>query len=100
MTYGGWIPRPSRTRIEPQGGGQTGFPSPDLWSPNPDRIRRWAQVLFLLDGVTGRLPGLASRVAAPQIDGVINRSQGVPAPSIIEGTTMEHYAGIDVSLES
>ena len=53
-----------------------------------------------LDGVTGRLPGLASRVAAPQIDGVINRSQGVPAPSIIEGTTMEYYAGIDVSLES
>src|SRR5579862_1658215 len=24
----------------------------------------------------------------------------VPAPSIIEGTTMDHYAGIDVSLES
>jgi hypothetical protein len=28
------------------------------------------------------------------------RSQVEPAPSIIEGTTMEHYAGIDVSLES
>jgi transposase len=31
---------------------------------------------------------------------VFNRSQVVPAPNIIEGTTMEHYAGIDVSLES
>jgi transposase len=27
-------------------------------------------------------------------------SLGFPAPSIIEETTMEHYAGIDVSLES
>ena len=39
-------------------------------------------------------------MAVPQSDGVIDRSQGVPAPSIIEGTTMEYYAGIDVSLES
>jgi transposase len=39
-------------------------------------------------------------VAAPQSDGVFNRSQAVPAPSIIEGTTMDYYAGIDVSLES
>jgi hypothetical protein len=54
----------------------------------------------MLDGVTGRLPELASEVAVPQSDGVIDRSQGVPAPSIIEGTTMEYYAGIDVSLES
>ena len=53
-----------------------------------------------LDGVTGRLPELARKVAVPQSDGVINWSQGFPAPSIIEGTTMEYYAGIDVSLES
>jgi transposase len=31
---------------------------------------------------------------------VFNRRQAVPAPGIIEGTTMEYYAGIDVSLES
>jgi transposase len=32
---------------------------------------------------------------------VFNRSQALAsAPSIIEGTTMDHYAGIDVSLES
>jgi transposase len=43
---------------------------------------------------------LAVKVAVPQSDGVFNRSQVVPAPNIIEGTTMEHYAGIDVSLES
>ena len=30
----------------------------------------------------------------------INGVRCEPAPSIIEGTTMEHYAGIDVSLES
>jgi len=56
-------------------------------------------VKFGLDGVTGRLPELVSKVAVPQSDGVINRSQGIPAPSIIEGSTMEYYAGIDVSLE-
>ena len=39
-------------------------------------------------------------VGAPQSDGVFNRSQAGPAPSIIEGTTMDYYAGIDVSLES
>jgi hypothetical protein len=43
---------------------------------------------------------LAIKVAVPLSDGVFNRSQAVPAPSIIEGTTMDHYAGIDVSLES
>jgi Transposase len=43
---------------------------------------------------------LAVNVAAPQSDGVFNRSQAGPAPSIIEGTTMDYYAGIDVSLES
>jgi hypothetical protein len=43
---------------------------------------------------------LAVKVAVPQSDGVFNRSQAVPAPNIIEGTTMDHYAGIDVSLES
>jgi transposase len=43
---------------------------------------------------------LAVEVAVPQSDGVFNRSQAVPAPNIIEGTTMEHYAGVDVSLES
>jgi hypothetical protein len=43
---------------------------------------------------------LAVKVVVPQSDGVFNRSQAVPAPNIIEGTTMEHYAGVDVSLES
>ena len=43
---------------------------------------------------------MAVNVAVPQSDGVFNRSQAVPAPSIIEGTTMDYYAGIDVSLES
>src|SRR6202000_576730 len=43
---------------------------------------------------------LASKAVVPQSDGVIKRSQGVPAPSIIEGTTVEYYAGIDVSLKS
>ena len=43
---------------------------------------------------------MAVNVAAPQSDGVFNRSQAGPAPSIIEGTTMDYYAGIDVSLES
>jgi len=53
-----------------------------------------------VDGVTGRLRDLADGVAVPQSDGVFNRGQAVPAPSIIKGTTMEYYAGIDVSLES
>ncbi len=53
-----------------------------------------------LDGVTGRPRDLADEVAVPQSDGVFNRGQAVPAPSIIKGTTMEYYAGIDVSLES
>ena len=53
-----------------------------------------------LDGVTGGRHALAVNVAVPQSDGVFNRSQAVPAPSIIEGTTMDYYAGIDVSLES
>jgi transposase len=53
-----------------------------------------------LDGVTGGRQALAVNVAAPQSDGVFNRSQAMPAPSIIEGTTMDHYAGIDVSLEN
>ena len=39
-------------------------------------------------------------MAVPQSDGVFDRSQAMPAPSIIEGTTMDYYAGIDVSLES
>jgi transposase len=53
-----------------------------------------------IDGVTGGRQALAVNVAAPQSDGVFNRSQAMRAPSIIEGTTMDHYAGIDVSLES
>src|ERR1700733_11977575 len=54
-----------------------------------------------LDGVTGG-QALAVNVAAPQSDGVTEPELGrrCPAPSIIEGTTMDHYAGIDVSLES
>jgi hypothetical protein len=32
--------------------------------------------------------------------GVSTRSQVAPAPNTIEGTIMEHYACIDVSLES
>ena len=59
---------------------------------------RYATVV--LDGVTGRLRDLADGVAVPRSDGVFNRGQAVPAPSIIKGTTMEYYAGIDVSLES
>ena len=39
-------------------------------------------------------------MAVPQSDGVLKRRQAAPAPSIIKGTTMEYYAGIDVSLES
>jgi transposase len=53
-----------------------------------------------LDGVTGRPQDLAVNVAVPQSDGVFNRRQAGPAPSIVEGTTMGYYAGIDVSLES
>ena len=53
----------------------------------------------MLDGVTGRR-SLAGSVAVPQSDGVIERSQALACSSIIEGTTMEQYAGIDVSLES
>src|ERR1043166_7259901 len=41
---------------------------------------------------------LAGRAAAPQSDGV-NRGPSGSAPSIIEGTAMEHFAGIDVSLD-
>jgi hypothetical protein len=44
-----------------------------------------------IDGVTGRPQDLAVKVAVPQSDGVFNRSQACPAPSIIEGTTMEYY---------
>ena len=42
------------------------------------------------------------KVAVPQSDGVPEPELGrrCPAPSIIEGTTMDHYVGIDVSLES
>jgi transposase len=41
------------------------------------------------------------KVAVLQSDGVFNRGRALmPAPNIIEGTTMEHYGGIDVSLES
>ena len=41
-------------------------------------------------------------MAVPQSDGVTEPELGrrCPAPSIIEGTTMDHYVGIDVSLES
>jgi len=53
-----------------------------------------------VDGVTGRPWNLADGVAVPQSDGVLKRRQAVLAPSIIRGTTMEYYAGIDVSLES
>ena len=55
-----------------------------------------------LDGVTGGRQALAVNVAAPQSDGVTEPESGrrCSAPSIIEGTTMDHYAGIDVSLES
>src|SRR6478672_9916015 len=38
-----------------------------------------------LDGVTGRLRDLADGVAVPRSDGVFNRGQAVPAPSIIKG---------------
>jgi transposase len=55
---------------------------------------------MVLDGVTGGRQTLANKVAVPESDGVFNRGKAVPAPSIIEGTTMDHYAGIDVSLES
>src|SRR6201989_1656321 len=53
-----------------------------------------------VDGVTGRPRNLADGVAVPQSDGVLKLRKPVPAPSIIKGTTMEYYAGIDVSLES
>src|SRR6476660_7307428 len=53
-----------------------------------------------IDGVTGRPWNLADGVAVPQSDGVLKRRQAVLAPSIIRGTTMEYYAGIDVSLKS
>src|SRR4051812_8796362 len=49
--------------------------------------------------VTGRLRNLASGAAVPQSDGALSRRQATPAPSIIEGTTMEYHAGIDVSLK-
>src|SRR6476469_2271598 len=67
----------------------------DAWEAEARRI-----VATALDGVTGRLRDLAYGVAVPRSDGVFNRGQAVPAPSIIKGTTMEYYAGIDVSLES
>ena len=45
---------------------------------------------------------MAVNVAALQSDGVTEPELGrrCPAPSILEGTTMDHYAGIDVSPES
>ena len=39
-------------------------------------------------------------VAVPQSDGVFDRSQGLSCSKHHRGTTMEQYAGIDVSLES
>jgi hypothetical protein len=44
-------------------------------------------------GLGGKWPSFRVMVSS-------ERSQVEPAPNIIEGTTMEHYAGIDVSLES
>ena len=39
-------------------------------------------------------------VVVPQSDGVFDRSQELSCSKHHRGTTMEHYAGIDVSLES
>src|SRR5580704_5584942 len=43
---------------------------------------------------------IAEWVVVPETDGVTNRSRELARSSIIGGTTMEHYAGIDVSVES
>src|SRR4028119_2151110 len=56
-------------------------------------------LLRLEDGVTGRQPAKAARVVVPQTGGAVDGGPRWPAPSIIGGTTMEHFAGIDVSLE-
>src|SRR5215207_3799344 len=56
-------------------------------------------LLRLEDGVTGRRPAKAARVVVPQTGSAVDGEPRWPAPSIIDGTTMEHFAGIDVSLE-
>src|SRR5918993_5187090 len=56
-------------------------------------------LLRLEDGVTGRRPAKAARVVVPQTGSAVDGEPRWPAPSIIGGTTMEHFAGIDVSLE-
>ena len=53
-----------------------------------------------IDGVTGRQPTVVMAVAVPQDDGVGKRESGWACSKHHWGATMEHYAGIDVSLES
>src|ERR1700730_4173378 len=53
-----------------------------------------------IDGVTGRQPTVVVAVAVPQNDGVGKRSQVRACSKHHRGTTMDYYAGIDVSLES
>jgi transposase len=55
-------------------------------------------LLFILDAVLGRLPNVGREAAVPQSDGVRTGSERV-GPKHHRGTAMEHYAGIDVSLE-
>src|SRR5215472_4618245 len=53
-----------------------------------------------LDGVTGRQPTVVVAVAVPQDDEVGKTESGRACSKHHWGTTMEYYAGIDVSLES
>src|SRR5271167_4104739 len=52
-----------------------------------------------IDGVTGRQPTVVAAVAVPQSEALKTES-GSACSKHHRGTTMEHYAGIDVSLES
>src|SRR3990172_13122397 len=57
------------------------------------------QVISHLDGVTGRRQGWRWVAVVPQTDGVSESESGLARSKHHRGTTMEHYAGVDVSLE-
>ena len=81
--------------VEPPGQGQA--------EKFPIRPSRWPTPREFVDEIPfqeAKMFGarLAGSVAGPVMVS-LERSQTSAAPSIIEGTTMEHYEGIDVSLE-
>jgi hypothetical protein len=73
----------------------------DLLELNGEDCRAKPLVEQAVDGVTGLGPAsllLGGRVVVPQSDGVSGVRHGVCSKHQ-RGTTMDHYAGIDVSLE-